>query len=134
MRCLSVEDNLINQKIISAIINISGHEVSCVENGLECIKLLEHDSDFDLIFMDLMMPVMSGHEAIGHIRNEKRFDHIPIIIVTASPIDICVGCTLSQEFISKPFHKEDIISVLKKYENHKFINHERKCRKRDEKI
>lgn len=84
-RLLVVEDNEINQEIIVELLEQYGLTVRTVENGLEAVNLLKEES-FDLVFMDLQMPVMGGLEATENIRAfaDDRISGIPIIALTAN--------------------------------------------------
>jgi len=84
LNLLVAEDNPLNQEITKGILESLGNQVTLVENGQEAIQLFE-EKDFDLIFMDIQMPVMNGFEATKHIRASKnpRAQTIPIIAMTA---------------------------------------------------
>jgi len=83
-RVLLVEDNRINQKIVKSVLQKSGIDLQIAENGEEALSLLHDDGDgFDLILMDISMPVMDGIEATRRIRMDERFDHVPIVTFTA---------------------------------------------------
>jgi CheY-like chemotaxis protein/HPt (histidine-containing phosphotransfer) domain-containing protein len=84
LRLLLAEDNRMNQKLASRLLEKMGHEVSLAVNGKEALEMLRQKS-FDMILMDIQMPVMGGVEATRWIREEeqKSGGHIPIIAVTA---------------------------------------------------
>ncbi len=83
---LVVEDNEINQVVAESILEIFGIEPVIADNGKEALDLLE-TQHFDLIFMDLLMPVMDGHEATLSIRSsDKPYKDIPIIAMTANVV------------------------------------------------
>ena len=100
-KALIVEDNIANKMILEILLKKVEYETVCAENGAVALKLL--DPSFSIIFMDLRMPVMDGHEATRKIREQDKFDHIPIIVVTASTIEVCGDCSLVQDVIEKPF-------------------------------
>ncbi|GAB4560718.1 MAG: hypothetical protein Tsb0020_07630 [Haliangiales bacterium] len=87
LRILLVEDNIINQQVAAHLLRRSGHTVSVVANGLQAIESLEKGRDqFDLVLMDIQMPMMDGLEATAAIRAKERklgARPIPIIAVTA---------------------------------------------------
>ncbi len=85
-RILLVEDNPINQQIGQELLEGGGMLVQVAENGQEALKLLEQappGQPFELVLMDLQMPVMDGHEATRRIRADERWAALPIIALTA---------------------------------------------------
>ena len=84
LRLLLVEDNRVNQKLALRLLEKLGHQVTLAINGQEAIELLQ-SSAFDLVLMDIQMPVMGGVEATQKIRDAelKTGVHIPIIAMTA---------------------------------------------------
>ncbi len=88
MKILVAEDNQINQKLITTTLNNFGAEVSIAANGKEAVTLRKNN-DYDLIFMDIQMPVMNGMEATQEILQYEKSEqqkHIPIIAVTANAL------------------------------------------------
>ncbi len=113
---LVVEDNELNQKIVSEMLRNYGFEVGIVNNGLECLQILE-DNSFDLILLDMQMPIMDGYETAQLIREDKTIKHLPIIAMTAHAMtgdrELCLasGCT---SYIAKPFKSEELVAEIKK--------------------
>ncbi len=115
---LVVEDNPMNQLLIKTIFENEGFNFIISNNGLEAINTLKEKS-FNLILMDLMMPVMNGYEASSIIRNELNLD-IPIIAITADVTskikDKCIQAGMN-DYISKPYKIEELISITRKHLN-----------------
>jgi len=88
-KILIVEDNIINQKVLTNILHLSGIEITIANNGQEAVNLVTRAQakEFDLILMDINMPVMDGFAATQAIRYEKKFDNLPIIAFTALILD-----------------------------------------------
>ncbi|MCF6205953.1 MAG: response regulator [Sulfurovum sp.] len=87
-RLLIVEDDVINQKVLSNILKVSGMEITIANNGREAVNTIkESDDGFDLVLMDINMPVMDGYVATQMIRLESRFDALPIVAFTALALD-----------------------------------------------
>lgn len=85
IRVIVAEDNEINQKLISIVLDKIGCEVTVVSNGTELLDKLRHHS-YDLIIMDLLMPVMDGYEAAARIRAEFSAT-LPIIALSAAVME-----------------------------------------------
>jgi CheY-like chemotaxis protein len=84
LRILAAEDNLINQKLIVALLNKMGHEVTLAANGVEALSKWKAGA-FEMIFMDVQMPEMDGFEATRQIRLQEKAtgSNIPMIAMTA---------------------------------------------------
>ncbi|PJJ76792.1 PAS domain S-box-containing protein [Thermoflavifilum aggregans] len=114
MRILVAEDNYINQKFISRLLQRLGASVSLVDNGHEVISQLRQQPDYDLLLIDMRMPVMNGYEAIHVIRQEMKLS-IPIIAMTAAILGedeekaYAEGANAS---IRKPFTPQNFLQVI----------------------
>jgi CheY-like chemotaxis protein len=115
-RVLIVEDNMVNRKVAHFMLEKKGHEVTGVENGKEAITALEN-SIFDLILMDVQMPVMDGLEATAAIRKkeESTDDHIPIIAMTAHAMkgdrERCLEAGMD-DYTTKPLNPEEVFHKI----------------------
>ncbi len=117
LRILIAEDNIMNQKLIEAYMKKLGRTYSLVENGVEVIERLKNEK-FDIIFMDLEMPVLDGYEAMKKIRSgEAGFDNANIVIYAMSAhvlqdtIDKCVDEGFNG-YIIKPLDLKKIRDIL----------------------
>jgi two-component system sensor histidine kinase/response regulator len=115
-RILIVEDNMVNRKVAHFMLEKKGHEVTGVENGKEAITALENNI-FDLILMDVQMPVMDGLEATATIRKkeESTDDHIPIIAMTAHAMkgdrERCLEAGMD-DYTTKPLNPEELFQKI----------------------
>jgi CheY-like chemotaxis protein len=115
---LLVEDNLLNQRIVTFSLKKFSHEVVIANNGVEAVELFS-EKKFDVILMDIMMPVMDGLEATVKIRefevNNKIEKRTPIIALTANTMDNdrdkCISYGMD-EFMAKPFDIEKLNSIF----------------------
>jgi CheY-like chemotaxis protein len=113
---LLVEDNEINQKIVLLSLQNSVKKIDVAANGLEALNLFK-SNDYDLILMDIMMPVMDGIEATKKIRELESTtnDRIPIIAITANALsgdrDNCLAAGVD-DYLSKPFSVEVLINKM----------------------
>ncbi len=116
LKILLVEDNKINQFYATSILEKWNIESEIAENGQQAISMLKKHP-FDLILMDMQMPVMDGLQATRIIRKEIS-KTLPIIALTANAIrgddNICFQAGMN-DYISKPFKEEDLVSKLQKY-------------------
>lgn len=118
LKILLVEDDDGSAKIITQAIKIVSKEVIRAINGVEAVEICRNNPDFDLILMDIQMPVMDGYEATRQIR---QFNPDVIIIAqTAYALPdnlentIVAGCN---DYISKPIKRDKLIDLIKKYFN-----------------
>jgi hypothetical protein len=105
LRILLAEDNLVNQRVAMSMLRKMGHRITLATNGLEAVEQWR-GGDFDLIFMDVQMPEMTGMQAATQIRQEEAAGvHVPIVAMTASAMseerDRCLAAGMDG-FISKP--------------------------------
>lgn len=84
-KILLAEDNKINQMVAMEMLKDAGYEAELAENGEEALRMLEQDS-WDLVLMDIHMPVMDGTEAVRIMRTKREYDSIPVIAVTANVV------------------------------------------------
>jgi CheY-like chemotaxis protein len=122
LRVLLCDDNAINQKVASRLLQQMGYQPDLAGNGLEAIAALEHKS-YDLVFMDVMMPEMNGLEATAAIRERQQR---PVIFPTFKASIIIVAMTANamqgdrekclaagmDDYIAKPVRPEDVAKVI----------------------
>ncbi|MDP4207510.1 MAG: response regulator [Bacteroidota bacterium] len=112
---LVAEDNLINQKVSRTMFKNLGYEIQIAENGLKTVECMVKDN-FDIIFMDMMMPEMDGIEATRELR--KLGYKCPIIAMTANASKEGKANAISygmDGYITKPVKLDDIKKILTKY-------------------
>ena len=118
LRILLAEDNIVNQNLVKIMLGKAGHRVELANNGLEAVeKLTQTDDPFDLIFMDIQMPVMDGLEATRIIRS-RGYEDIPIIALTASAMEedrlSCLKVGMD-DYLAKPMRTEIVKEVIEKW-------------------
>ena len=115
MKVLVVEDEPGNQDVARVILESAGFEVVVSENGREAVELLRRDPYYDLILMDILMPLMDGLEATQIIKSDPHLCDIPIICVSAraSGADRAVGTEAGcDRYMTKPFRRADLLAVI----------------------
>lgn len=120
-RLLLVEDNELNREIALEILSTYGFRIDTAENGLEALDKVasSQQGEYDLVLMDVQMPVMDGYEATKRIRllDNPIKANIPIIAMTANAFDedrkAAKECGMNG-FLSKPIQIEEVIQVLRK--------------------
>ncbi|MGN1404798.1 MAG: response regulator [Erysipelotrichaceae bacterium] len=115
-KVLLVEDNELNREIATEILKSYGLEIEEAENGQLAVDKLQNKNDYDIVLMDIQMPIMDGYEATDHIR--KLGLNIPIVAMTANAFDEDRAKALNagmNDFISKPINTAELLSVLEKF-------------------
>jgi signal transduction histidine kinase/ActR/RegA family two-component response regulator len=119
LRVLVADDNPVNQKVACGLLNRHGHDAEAVLNGQDAVSACT-SRQFDLILMDVQMPVMSGYEATRAIRALQTSSHIPIIGLTANASEtdrrLCLESGMD-DYVSKPFTWQTLASVMSKLVN-----------------
>jgi PAS domain S-box-containing protein len=114
---LVVEDNFINQQIAVEFLTQAGLKPVLANNGQESLERLTEQS-FDVVLMDVQMPVMDGYEATRHIRAQAQFASLPVIAMTANAMagdaQRCIDAGMN-DHVSKPVDPDQLFAVLKKW-------------------
>ena len=118
-KILIVDDNKLNQKLAVDILKKYSFETRIAENGNQAVKILQNEK-FDVVLMDVHMPIMNGFEATKAIRNSSSIinQNVPIIAMTANAMsgdkEICLNSGMN-DYISKPFKPDQLLSIINKY-------------------
>ena len=121
LKILVAEDNFVNQRLVKELLRRQGYNVDIVENGLKLFEIMEK-SKYDVILMDVQMPVMDGLEATSIIREieKETGGHIPIIGITAYSMkadrDRCLEAGMD-DYLAKPFSKEEFYKKIERFAN-----------------
>ena len=114
MRILLAEDNKVNQQVVSLMLNRLGYQAVIVSNGSEALQILEKES-FDLILMDVQMPVMNGLEATGKIIAKHGSPRPQIVALTANATredrTICLAAGMD-DYMVKPRRRDRLATVI----------------------
>jgi signal transduction histidine kinase len=117
-RILVVEDNQVNQKVVTAVLRKRGFFIELANDGQEALLKLNKSAAFDLILMDVQMPVLDGLEATRLIRKEARWNGLPIVAMTAHAMngdkERCLEAGMNG-YISKPVHPSLLLSTVDEF-------------------
>ena len=116
-RVLLVEDNEINQEVAIGQLEDADIFVDLAENGEEAIRLISQN-DYDVVLMDMQMPVMDGVAATRIVRSDPRFASLPIIAMTANAMasdrELCLEAGMN-DHIAKPIDPHQLFGVLRRW-------------------
>ena len=119
LNVLLVEDNFLNQKVVIATLEKAGHKVELAENGKIALELF-YKNEYDLILMDVQMPIMDGIEATKSIRAfEKENNRLPIKIMAVTAFALerdkeqCLNAGMD-DFLAKPFKPNELLAIIDK--------------------
>ena len=131
-RLLVVEDNIVNQKVISKILQNFGYIAQIASNGKECLAMLS-EQDFDIVLMDIQMPEMDGLTATRLVRADNSTvlnPEVPIVAMTAHAMagyrEICLEAGMT-DYITKPINPKILIEKISQYLPEKSIEKKEDC-------
>jgi HAMP domain-containing protein/signal transduction histidine kinase/CheY-like chemotaxis protein len=116
-KVLLVDDDIRNIYALSSVLEDKGLDIKSAQNGKEALALLNNKKyAFDIVLMDIMMPVMDGYEAMREIRKDNTIKNIPIIALTAKAQaedrKLCIDAG-ANDYMPKPIDHEQLLSLLK---------------------
>ena len=118
LRVLAVDDMPINQTVIEQLLNWEGAQVTLAVNGklaVEAVLSAPADAGFDVVLMDIQMPVMDGYEATRQLRGMPQFARLPIIAVTANVLESDRALSLAagmNHHVGKPYDLDELVGVI----------------------
>ncbi|MEQ9400340.1 MAG: response regulator [Longimicrobiales bacterium] len=117
IRILLAEDNAVNQQVAMALLTRRGYQVTPVTDGLQAVEAVDNES-FDLILMDIQMPVMDGLDATRVIRSRPGLEDLPIAALTAHAFaqerERCRQAGMN-DFLAKPFKPDDLFELVERW-------------------
>ncbi|QHI69697.1 response regulator [Tichowtungia aerotolerans] len=119
LNVLVAEDNLVNQMVVTRMLTSLGHKPTITANGQEAVEALEKN-DFDLVLMDVKMPIMDGFAATRAIRNSSTVKNpkIPIIALTANAMkgdkDLCIDAGMNS-YATKPLQRNCLEEAIRQF-------------------
>lgn len=114
---LLVEDNDLNQQVAVELLEEGGFDTDIAENGKIAVEMVSKKA-YDIVLMDMQMPVMDGIEATRRIRENQKYKNLPIIAMTANAMasdrQLCIEAGMN-DHIAKPIDPEQLFFILQKY-------------------
>lgn len=116
---LIVEDNFINQKVLTTLLDLSGMHITVANNGQEAVDIVKESKiAFDIVLMDISMPIMDGYSATQMIRLDSKFETLPIVAFTALVLDSEIQKMFQSginAFLAKPLNIGKLYTALAMY-------------------
>jgi len=118
-RLLLVEDNLVNQKVVLAILRNKGYRIDIANDGQEALHKLDiAEVPYDLVLMDIQMPVLDGLEATLRLRRDPRWERLPVVAMTAHAMtgdrERCMQAGMNG-YLSKPVQPAHLIATVERH-------------------
>ena len=113
LRVLVVDDNSVNRDVARAFLSSAGKESVCAENGVEGLRKFDEEGPFDIVLMDISMPVMDGVEALHELRN--RGAAVPVIALSAHALQSEIDAYLAEGFdgyVAKPVSADKLSAEI----------------------
>ncbi len=120
LRVLLVEDNALNREVALGLLGHQGVQLQLAHHGLEALERLQADGPqaFDLVLMDLQMPVLDGYDTVRRLRSDSRYDKLPILAMTAhamaGEMERCLALGM-QDHITKPLVPAQLFATLARW-------------------
>src|SRR4051812_46644483 len=102
---LVVDDNFLNRTLLAAYLEEQGYEVQTAEDGREAMERL-HAGSFDVVLLDILMPVMDGYQTLEEIKGDASLQHLPVIVISGvDEMESVVRCIEmgATDYLPKPF-------------------------------
>jgi signal transduction histidine kinase/CheY-like chemotaxis protein/HPt (histidine-containing phosphotransfer) domain-containing protein len=113
---LLVEDNAVNQRVAGEILEMAGLNTRMADNGRDALEILANEQ-FDVVLMDLQMPVMDGITATHRIRDQLELNELPIIAMTAHAMEedrrACLAAGMN-DYVSKPINPDQLFKAIRR--------------------
>jgi CheY-like chemotaxis protein len=117
-RILIVEDNQVNQKVVTSVLRKRGYFIELANDGQEALAKLEKNGPYDLVLMDVQMPVLDGLETTRLIRKDSRWKNLPVVAMTAHAMngdkERCLAAGMNG-YLSKPVQPSHLLDTVDQY-------------------
>lgn len=116
-RALVVEDNEHVAYMLRFMLERAGYDVILAENGRDALTAIENIEPVDVIMLDLMLPYVSGFQIIGHVRDDREWQHVPIVVLSGKVLEEDIVEALdagANDYVTKPFRPEELLARLRR--------------------
>ncbi|NCS95357.1 MAG: SpoIIE family protein phosphatase [Leptospira sp.] len=113
---LIVDDEPINRQVLKNHLKLEQFNIIEASSGMEALELIQKNNNFDLVILDVMMPMMNGYEVCMELRKSNSYQNLPVLILTAKNLiqDIITGLEAgANDYLSKPFDKRELITRVR---------------------
>lgn len=115
---LIIDNDSRNIFALSLILKTKGYRCLTAPDVQTCMQLLRENKDIGIVLMDMMMPELDGYEALGLLKKDRSFAHLPVVAVTAQAMpgdrEKCLAAG-ADAYVSKPVDVDLMLSILKQY-------------------
>ncbi len=118
LKVLVVDDDFINRKLLHTLLkkNPDVTEVVEAENGSDALNRLKKEEDFNIILLDVIMPILDGVEFLKIFRADMKYSHIPVIVLSTDDTKkSIVFDNGANDFLRKPIKEEELYAKLKQW-------------------
>jgi len=108
------EDDILN--LVRLILEDAGFECETARDGIEGLKVIQQQN-FDLVLLDIMMPILTGWEVLRHLRADEQTRNLPVAMLTARAFSAetpGIEITAYSDYITKPFEPDDLVARVRK--------------------
>jgi DNA-binding response OmpR family regulator len=116
-RVLVVEDNEHAAYLLRALLEHAGYAVSVSPDGRDALAKLASMEPVDLVILDLMLPYVSGYQVLIEARQNPKWQHVPIVVVTARTLEMDAVRALetgANDFVRKPYQPEELVARVRR--------------------
>lgn len=116
LKILSVDDDVINRKLLNSMLKKNPNVGSIIEcgNGLEALNYLEENGNINLILLDIKMPIMNGIEFLNNMQSREKLRQIPVIVLTTDETKKYEAMDYgAYDFLVKPIREVDLAQKIK---------------------
>lgn len=116
-RALVVEDDEHIAYLLEFMLRRAGYDVLLAENGRDAQTVIEDVPPVDVILLDLMLPYVSGYQLIGEIRENHRWQHVPIVVLSGKVLEQDVVRALdlgATDYVTKPFRPQELLARMRR--------------------